>query len=89
MDEINAKFVRGTGSLNPSIEVCLSDGMKRTWWSDAISASAGEATPNERKKVIALLEKEIDSFETGDCPTVFRKMLRDLKDFGGPRYKWR
>lgn len=82
---INAKFMRKAGASNPSIEVQLLDGTEKTMWKDAISATASELSPNERKKVIALLELEIDSFETGDCPTAFREMLRELKDYGGMR----
>lgn len=85
--EISAKFVRHSGGRNPSIEVCLPDGTEQTWSKGVISVGANKASPNERKRVIAILEKEIDSFETGNCPTAFREILRELKSFGGMRKK--
>ena len=81
--KVSATFVRSSEGSTPSIEVCLPDGIGETWWRDSISVGASGATPNERKKIIAILEKEIDSFESGDCPTVFREMLRELKNYGG------
>ena len=83
--KITAKFKRHKGAQNPYIEVQLPNGIVKSLYRTAVSMTASDLTPNERKTVIAQLEKEIDSFETGDCPTAFRELLRELKDYGGMR----
>ena len=41
-----------------------------------------EFSPNERKVLIAKFEMQIDSYSTGDCPTVFKDMLKRIKENG-------
>ena len=61
------------------IDVTLPDGKNRNLFKSVIARSAKSLSPNERKKVIADCEKQIDSLEGGNCPTVFREMLKELK----------
>lgn len=39
-------------------------------------------SPNERKVLIRKLEMQIDSYSPGDCPTVFKDMLKRIKESG-------
>lgn len=61
------------------IEVTLPGGIKRFLFKDRVANIAKELSPNERKKVIADCEKQIDTLKGGNCPTVFREMLNELK----------
>lgn len=81
---IIARFERPKGEGGKdSIAISLPDGTKTRLWVDVVELGAKGLSPNERKTVIALLEKEIDSLSGGNCPSVFREMLWDLKDYNG------
>ena len=61
------------------IKVTLPDGKERCLFKSLLVYCAKDLSPNERKKVIADCEKQIDSLKDGNCPTVFREMLNELK----------
>ena len=78
--ETKAIFVRSEHSGQENyIEVTLPDGKKRTLFKNIVAYCARGLSPNERKKVIADCEKQIDSLKGGNCPTIFREMLNELK----------
>jgi hypothetical protein len=39
-------------------------------------------SPNQRKTIIAKMEKLIDAYDTGDCPTALRLLLEKIKEVG-------
>ena len=61
------------------IKVILPSGAERYLFANLVAHVAKGLSPNERKKVIADCEKQIDNLKDGNCPTVFREMLRELK----------
>ena len=78
--ETKATLVRAEYQSSASyIEVTLPGGDKRDLFHNIVAHGAKELSPNERKKVIADCEKHIDSLKDGNCPTVFREMLSELK----------
>ncbi|MCK4329800.1 hypothetical protein KAX02_08145 [candidate division WOR-3 bacterium] len=83
--EIKAKFVRSSfehGS-DGNIEVTLKEGGKLHLFlfstEPTFEYRCNQMSPNERKDVIAQCENQIDSYDTGECPTIFRQLLNRLK----------
>lgn len=77
--ELKAILVRVEYPGVNHIEVTLPDGDKTYLFSCIVAHCAKVLSPNERKKTIADCEKQIDSLKDGNCPTVFREMLSELK----------
>ena len=77
--ETKGRLERTSGCGSNYIEVTLPDGKKRHLYEDIVTNNAKDLSPNERKKVIADCEEQIDSLKGGDCPTIFREMLNELK----------
>ena len=75
-----ATFVRPqhSGQFN-NIEVTLPDGEVMNFYEGSVRQGAKNLSPNERKKVIEDCEKQIDGLKDGNCPTIFREMLSELK----------
>jgi UTP:GlnB (protein PII) uridylyltransferase len=78
--ETKATLVRAEYQGSESyIEVTLPSGNKVDLFHSIVAHCAKGLSPNERKKVIADCEKQIDSIKDGNCPTIFREMLSELK----------
>ena len=76
-----ARLVRPKSSVAfDYIEVTLPDGEERHLFKGSVRDGAKGLSPNERKKVIADCEKQIDGLKDGNCPTTFREMLSELKN---------
>ena len=78
--ETKATLVRVEHPYQESyIEITLPDGGKRELFRNIVAHCAKDLSPNERKKVIADCEEQIDNLKDGNCPTIFREMLNELK----------
>jgi len=83
---IKAKFIRSgfEHGTDGSIEITLKEGGKlHLFLIDGLDPTfayrCNQMSPNERKQAIAQCEKQIDSYDIGECPTVFRQLLNRLK----------
>jgi len=79
------KLVRGWryGVALASVNVKFEDGTNIDLVRGGMAKRFDQISRNERNIIIAHVEAQIDSFEPGDCPPVYRHMLYELK-YGKP-----